>query len=167
MTSVLERQAGRARGRAIQQEVEDLCQHVFVRLFERDGRALRAWRPDGGRNLPNFVRWFAVQQVAMTLRSGRSNPWTDDPWPAHDIQEMATPDAGPARRIEARSQLDALLALLQTELDSRQWQLFVLLFVEDRSVEEVCAETQLKPADVYQWRRRLRQRVTRLAATIE
>src|SRR4051812_50171744 len=53
------RLAGR---RVVRQEVEDLSQEVFLALFDRDARVLRAWRPERG-SLESFVGRIAERVV--------------------------------------------------------------------------------------------------------
>src|SRR5687767_4627167 len=81
---VLQR-AGRASGRNTRQEVDDMTQEVFATLFDDGGKALRAWQPDRGLSLQNFVGLIAERTAVSILRSGRRSPWTEDPTLSTDL----------------------------------------------------------------------------------
>lgn len=74
-----------AGGCDVRQEVEDLCQDVFLALFSRDARVLRDWQAEGGSSLESFVGLLAERQVLSFLRSGRAEtsgnaPQARSPW---------------------------------------------------------------------------------------
>src|SRR5262245_25583265 len=60
-----------AAGRDLRQEVEDMSQDVFAFLFQDGARALRAWEPERGLSLANFVGLLAERRTLSTLRSAR------------------------------------------------------------------------------------------------
>lgn len=143
------------RGRDVGQEVADLTQDVFAALFVEDARALRSWDPDKGMSLLNFVGMLAERRVASILRSGkdRMSGWLSAD--GADPPGVVGPTADAA--VPARLLLQQLLEALEATLSPRAMELFVRLYVEEQSVEEVCAQTGLKPAAVHQWRHRLRE----------
>lgn len=157
----------RARDRNARQEVEDLTQEVFASLFEDGGRALRAWNPSRGLSLANFVGFLAERQVLSILRSGRKSPWTEDPTLDEDLADLGPDVPGPDLRFASRELLVALLDRLRLELSPLGMQLFQLLYVEERSIEDVRAITGMQADAVYAWRSRLGKRVRRLAAELE
>ncbi len=144
-------------GRDIHAEVEDLVQDVFLHLFDRDGRVLRSWQPGPGRlSLNNFVGLVAKCQTLSFLRSGRRNAWKEELATGEEIERVAEePDA--EEIVASREELRLLLDRMCERLSSLGWHLFVLLFVQELSVEEVTAETGLSAAAVYAWRSRLRR----------
>src|SRR5262245_39126253 len=85
---LLSRRVGSASGRNVRQEVEDLTQEVFLVLFADGGKVLRSWEPERGLTLPNFVGLVAERQTASILRSGKRNPWREDPTLAEDFEQM-------------------------------------------------------------------------------
>jgi RNA polymerase sigma-70 factor (ECF subfamily) len=150
------RSGARARqGRDVRQGIEDLTQDVFAALFADDGRALRAWDPARGLSLANFVGLVAEHQVASILRSGRRNPWTEEPMLAEDLDAAMTTVDRTERTVHSRELLAALAERLRTVLTPRGLLLFQLLLVEEQSVESVCASAGMTPDAVYAWRSRL------------
>lgn len=156
----------RVESRDHRQEIRDFVQDVFVSLLAKDGKTLRAWDPERGRSLDSYVRLIARRQVAATLRSGKRNPWADKPV-AGDELERELPDthaeAATSAQFESVEQLDRTLDGLRSRLDDRGMLLFQMLYVEERSVEEVMATTEMTRDAVYAWRSRFRKLVAKLA----
>jgi RNA polymerase sigma-70 factor (ECF subfamily) len=160
----LHRRGGAARQGAAQQ-LDDLVQETFVALFADDARPLRAFDPSRGVPLTEFVGMIAEHQVASILRSGRRNPWTEEPMAA-DTMERVT-GAGGAPPIESivatRQILDQLMVAIRAELTPRGLELFEMLYVESQAVEHVSAKTGMSMDAVYAWRSRLGKLVRQLA----
>lgn len=152
---VLLRSTGSAKGRDVRQEVADMAQDVFAALFEDDGRVLRTWSPDRGASLDNFVGLVATRQAMMTLRSRRRSPWTEDPTAPPDLGAAAGGTAPAGRRVHDRALLAAVLERIRAGLSPKGQRMFQLLMIEQRTVDEVCAETGSKAPAVYAWRSRL------------
>lgn len=164
---VLHRHRGRAAGRTLRQEVDDLSQETFVELFEHGARTLRSWDPSRGLPLASFVQVVAERVTLSVLRSGRRSPWTEDP--VEDAGADLAPDSGtrPDRRVASREALVQVLERLKQELSPRGWELFHALFVEEREVPAICEAFAMQPDAVYAWRSRLGKRIRALAAEIE
>jgi len=160
------RRSGAARGREVRQELEDLVQEVYLSLFADDGRVLRAWDPARGLSLANFVGLVAERQAIAVLRSGRRSPWTEDPTEEEALDRERRDTGGPEVRVESRELLERLLDRLKAELSPKGLWLFTLLFVRERTVPEVRAETGMSDAAVYAWRSRLAKLSRRLAAEL-
>lgn len=157
---VLLRRPG-SRSRSLRPVVEDLVQEVFVALFSADARVLRDWQPERGLSLANFVGLVAERHTLAVLRSARRNPWTEEPMPLSSLDSSSLrPD--PEEAAASREGLQVLLARLQEDLSPLGWKIFELLFVLDRSVQEVVRETHLSADAVYAWRSRLRRRARAL-----
>jgi len=156
----------RVEGRDPRQEVRDFVQEVFVQLLSKDGKTLRAWDPERGRSLDSYVRLVARRQVAAILRSGRKSPWADKPV-AGDELDRSLPDLGAgaatAAKLESVEELDRVLDGLRQRLDERGMLVFRMLYIEERSVEEVMAATAMTRDAVYAWRSRFRKIVATLA----
>src|SRR5438477_652075 len=75
----LVRGRGGGRGRDPRQELGDLVQDVLLLLFRDDERILRAWRPERGLSLLNYVGLVAEREVRQIAESGRRSPWSLDP----------------------------------------------------------------------------------------
>lgn len=167
LTPVIQARVARtllARGlRRARVQVEDLTQDVFLTLFENDGRVLRTWEPGKGLSLDNFVGLVATRRTLSHLRSGRNTAWREDP--TLDDEAAPVPPAdepGPEERATSRDTLRRLLDRLREDLSPQGWQLFRLLYVGERSVEETCRETGLSSDAVYAWRSRLRRHARRV-----
>lgn len=158
--SYLLRQRGRAAGRDVRQEIDDLVQQVYLALFDHEGRALRAWRPDGGRSLEVFLARFGVFQASSILRTGKLSPWTESPTESQDLLELDALQAlDPLAGLDERRLVSRLRQRLEAELSAADLQLFQALYVEDREVDAICQELGINEPALYQRKRRLRQRV--------
>ena len=151
---------------AVRGRVEDLTQDVFVTLFDRQGKVLADWRPELGLSLLNFVGLVARRRTISTLRSGRRNPWKEEPTLIEELDGVAN-DASPEIHAVSRDTLLRLGRRLQEELTPLGWQLFELLFLKGRSVAEVRRSTGMSAAAVYAWRSRLRRLARRVARELE
>jgi hypothetical protein len=165
--AILRQRATRAQGPRAREEVRDLTQEVFAALFDDDAKALRAWRPDAGLSLANFIGLIAEHQVANIFRSGKRRPWSEALLFDQDIDGMA--EGGPAidRRIASRQLYAQLLERLRAELTPRGLELFHLLIVQEKPVDDVCASTGMSGDAVYAWRSRLMKLVRKLAAELD
>ncbi len=158
--------AARADSRDPRQDIADFVQEVFVVLLGDGGKTLRAWDPERGRSLDSFVRLVARRHVATILRSGRRSPWTDKPTAHEDLEREHVGSSG-SGRFASVEQLDRLLEALRERLDDRGVRLFEMLYVEERSVEDVMATTEMTRDSVYAWRSRFRKMVAKLAEVRE
>lgn len=161
--TLLCRRARAGAGRDVRQEVEDLTQDVFLALFSRGSHVLRSWQAERGLSLENFVGLVAERQVVSFLRSGRRNPWKEDPSPVEEL-DAAAPDSGPEETAASREQLGLLLDRLREKLTPLGHQIFLLLFVRELSIPEAMAATGLSADAVYAWRSRLRRLARQLLA---
>jgi RNA polymerase sigma-70 factor (ECF subfamily) len=157
---------GRRQGRNLRQDIEDFSQEVFVALFSDNAKALRAWDPARGMSLASFVGLIADHQVATILRSGRRNPWTEEPTAADDLDAHAGNADAPDRRVYSREVLVALHERLRAELTPRGMALFQMLIAEERSVDEACAATGMTADAIYAWRSRLAKLIRRIGDEI-
>lgn len=161
--ALMRRKSTRDQRRDVAQEVGDLSQEVFLALFDDDARALRAWNPERG-PLGAFVALIADHQVFSIFRSGKRRPWSDD------IDVIAEPEAveadakNPETRAASKEALDNLLDRLRAELTPKGFDLFTRLYIEEQSVETVCADLGMTVDAVYAWRSRLSKVVRGIAA---
>jgi RNA polymerase sigma factor (sigma-70 family) len=153
-----------AGGRDVRQEVEDLSQEVFLTLFSRDAHVLRGWQAERGLSLESFVGLVAERQVLSFLRSGRRNPWKEDPTLMEGELEPEAPESGPEEAAASREHLSLLLDRLREELSPLGRRLFDLLFLQELSQAEVQAASGLSADAVYAWRSRLRRLAQKLLA---
>ncbi len=167
VTRVLYRYAGSARGRDIRQEADDMVQEVFLALFDKDGKVLRSWDPARGMSLANFVGLVAQRTALQVMRSGRRNPWTEDPTLAETLDVEPARDAPADRRVGARQAFDVLLDRLGERLSPLGMSLFQELLVRQRGVVEVAEARGMSTAAVYAWQGRLKKLVRGLASEVE
>jgi RNA polymerase sigma-70 factor (ECF subfamily) len=148
--------ASRERSRRdVRQEVEDMTQTVFLCLFADGGRLLLRWDPARGLGLRSFVALLARRRTVAHLRTRRRNPWSEEST-EHDTLDLHPAANGEPESIAVRREtVAALSARLRTRVSPRGAELFELLFLEERSTEDVCALTGLTPGAVYGWRTRL------------
>ncbi len=156
------RRAPSGRSGSVRQEVEDLTQEVFASLFAKNGHVLRCWDPERGLSLLNFVGLVAEREVTSILRSGRRNPWTEDPMDAPKLQTK-TVTQSPERAVESREMFKIMLDKLRTELSPLGFRIFELLWCEEKSTDAVCEELNMSPDAVYAWRSRIRKLAKKLA----
>jgi RNA polymerase sigma-70 factor (ECF subfamily) len=147
----------RSEFRDAHQEVQDFVQEVVLTLIVDDGKVLRCWDPQRGRTLESFVRLVARRRVNAILRSGRGNPWADEPMAGEDLEHHASDDSALSKRVESTDTLARVLDRLDERLDTRGKQLFRMLYVEERSIEEVAESTAMTREAVYSWRCRFRK----------
>lgn len=157
---VLARLAGAA-SPGVCSQVEDLTQEVFMLLFAEGGRVLRSWRPERGLSLENFAGLVACRRAISLLRTGRREAWKEDPT-LDEEQEQPSPEADPEAQAASRQELRLLLERLREELSPLGWQLFDLLLIRGRGVEEVERATGMSRDALYAWRSRLRRLAKRL-----
>ncbi len=163
--TLLTHQSHLAGGRNVRQEVEDLTQDIFLSLFANDGRVLHRWQAERGLSLQNFVGLVSERQVASALRSGKRNPWKEEPTPTEDLDAAALDD-GPEEVTASREQQRLLLDGLRERLSPLGRRLFELLFVQELSVPETMAASGLSADAVYAWRSRLRRLARELLAEL-
>ncbi|HEY2295483.1 MAG TPA: hypothetical protein VGM86_32670 [Thermoanaerobaculia bacterium] len=147
------------------QEVEDLTQEIFLSLFAREGHVLRSWQAERGLSLENFVGLVSQRHVMSFLRSGKRNPWKEEPVPAADLDRPA-PGSDPEEDTASREQLRLLLERLREKLSPLGCHLFELLFVQELSVTETMASSGLSAGAVYAWKSRLGRLAQELLAEL-
>lgn len=149
-----------AQGRSARQELEDLVQDVFTALFDRSAKLLQSWDPSRGRSLESYVRLVARSRALDVLRSRRRSPWQAEPMDHAQIDELAEPAAAvQTDRTAAREKLVALQQALPALLSTRDFTLFLALFVEERQPADVALDVGMTAGAVYQWSSRFRRQV--------
>lgn len=160
------RRRSQARGRDLGPDLEDLVQEVFAALFADEGKALLSWDATRGLSFINFVGFLAEREVAMRMRTGRRNPWTEDPTLDTTLVFLRGVSPSDEDRVEARDVLRALSDRLRERLSPLGRQYFQLLLVEDRPIQEVSLQTGTSVDALYAWRSRLRRVLRELRAEI-
>ncbi len=150
----------------LRQLVEDLVQEVFMALFDNRAATLRSWDPARGTTLESFVGMVAERRAISHLRSGRKNPWKEEPTLPEELDVMVSGSAS-EKLVASRELLGEILRRLEAELSPLGWKVFRLLFIEQRSVAEVGREADLSADAIYAWRSRLRRLARRLRRELE
>ena len=170
LLATIEREVGhllrrRAVGRGdAREELRDLVQEVLLSLFERDARELRRWDPARGRSLDSFVRLVARRRAARLLaRRGGSSAVATLLAAEGEAAEIEADDQLLADRLEGRSELGVVLDGLYAEMGPRDFELFDLLFLEEREPQEVAEALEMTRGAVNAWRYRMRKLARRLA----
>jgi RNA polymerase sigma factor (sigma-70 family) len=141
------------------QELRDLVQEVLLSLFEHDCRELRRWDPQRGRSLDSFVRLIARRKAARILGQKKGNPWAEQPLDPSSIESDEVDAEADAllRRLEHRDELGAVLDMLHAHMRPRDFELFDLLFVQERDPVEVAEALNMTRGAVNAWRYRTRK----------
>ncbi len=150
-----------ARGRDRQQDVIDLVQEVLISLFEKDGQELRRWDPARGRSLESFARLVARRRVARMLTQFRGNPWSLVP-----VDVVGDAIDEPEARLEDRADLEVVLDGLYAGMDTRDAELFELVFVDELESDEIAKRMGMTSGAVNAWRYRVRKVARRLATDL-
>lgn len=161
------RRRGLGRRQDLEDEVLDLTQQVFVALLTGDGRLLRSWDPARGLSLQNFVGLVAEQVAAAALRGRGGGRRRDEPVPPEDLEGSgADSSRSPERLVASQEMITAVFAAARARLSGQGLALFEWLFVEGRTVDEVCADARMSADAVYAWRSRLGRLVQSIAVEL-
>jgi RNA polymerase sigma-70 factor (ECF subfamily) len=159
---VLLRTGGRGRRGDIRQEVEDLAQEVFERLFDQGGKTLLTWDHERGLTLLQYVGMISEREVISILRSKRRSPYTERPTEEGQLEESAHHDDAFEAQLLTRQMATALFARLRTTLSPLGFRVFELLFCHEHSPEAVGRELGMTADAVYAWRSRIRKTARQL-----
>jgi RNA polymerase sigma-70 factor (ECF subfamily) len=167
--ALLRRSGSRGRGGAPRSELDDMTQEVFVRLFAHGARVLRAWDPERGLSLVNFVGLVAEREVSNVFQSNRRAPWSDKLELREDMEaeEAWTIHLGDERRHIYRDLLVKVCRRLDAWLSPRGRELFDELYLEERPLAEVAADFDMKPSAIYAWRNRVGRRARELLEELQ
>lgn len=151
--------------RNIREEVEDLTQDVYGALFDRDAKVLRAWDPERGLSLLNFVGLVARRRANATLATKKRNPWSEEPMESGTVERILPQVAQADRALEAKQILQIAFTDVAATQSERGKRMLVLMFQNQLSNEEIQLETALSIDAIYQWRSRLTKQLrTRITA---
>ncbi|MEW6273083.1 MAG: sigma-70 family RNA polymerase sigma factor [Thermodesulfobacteriota bacterium] len=161
--SVIFQQFGRPSRR---EEIEDICQDVFLALFDQDARKLRQYQGRNGCSLASWLRVVANRLTIDRLRREGRTVSLDDPnniesWRVREVQPDAKP--GPEPQVE-EAQRAARVRELIAQLPPKD-QLFVQLFYfQGLPIEEVANTIGITTNAAYVRKMRLHEKLRRLVA---
>ncbi|MEZ4301053.1 MAG: sigma-70 family RNA polymerase sigma factor [Polyangiaceae bacterium] len=154
VVAVLSRSRGAAKGRPLRQEVDDFVQEVFTALFASQAKELRRWRPEIA-PLESFVRGIAYCDAISILRSRKSSPYTEDPTAPDALDPIPESEPSPESATISRDMLNRLVGSLRDKLGPRGTEVFELLILRERPIDEVCHVLAMSEDAVYAWRSRI------------
>jgi len=159
---LLSRWPGSASSVRVRQDMEDMVQEVFAFLLGNGARRLLAWDPDKG-SASTFFGLLAERWLMNMLSSRKRNPWSETPSSNEKLQDCV--DIRPVKNDEEnfRNLLLALGRQLVQRLSARDLQLFDLMYVQALDDKVVRQRTGLSRDALYQARKRLLERVRKMA----
>jgi len=152
--------------RDVRQDTLDLTQEVLARLFAADAQVLRNWDPQRGASLANFIGLVAEREALSAVRSGRRTPFREEPTEALTL-ERSPGATDEERRLASRQLLRQTLARLRDELSPLGYQVFRMLWCEQKTTEQVQRELGMSADAVYAWRSRIRRKARALSRDLE
>lgn len=162
--SVIFQQFGRP---SRKEEIEDLCQDVFLSLFDQDARKLRQYQGRNGCSLASWVRVVANRLTIDRLRREGRTVSLDDPGNAETSRVRdAHPDArpGPEPQVEEARRAQRVREMIE-DLPSKD-QVFVRLFYfQGMPIEEVANTIGITTNAAYVRKMRLHEKLRRIATT--
>ena len=150
--------------KTVRLEVEDLVQDVWETLFRDNWRVLRHYQPDRGASLKTFVGLVSRRVAIDALRSGRRNPWREQPSPPQHLETNAPLPVSLEQRVQDRNLLEHVYGQLEIELGAKGRSALESLFAEGLSIEEASERTGMTKSALYTWRKRITQRARSLLA---
>lgn len=118
-----------------------------------------------GLSLRNFVGLVAEREVSTIMRSGKRNPWVEEPSAPEDLRESGESD-DIEEVFASRESLLLIVTRLRENLSPLGLQLFELLLVEGLDVGEVTNRMGMSSTAVYAWRSRLTRQARDIAAKL-
>lgn len=162
--SVIFQQFGRP---SRKEEIEDLCQDVFLSLFDQDARKLRQYQGRNGCSLASWVRVVANRLTIDRLRREGRTVSLDDPGNAETSRVRdAHPDArpGPEPQVEEARRAQRVREMIE-DLPSKD-QVFVRLFYfQGMPIEEVANTIGITTNAAYVRKMRLHEKLRRIASS--
>ena len=148
------------------EEIEDLCQDVFLALFDQDARKLRQYQGRNGCSLASWIRVVANRLTIDRLRREGRTVSLDDPNNVESSRvREAEPDAKPGPEpLVAEAQRAAKVREMIGQLPPKD-QLFVQLFYfQGLPIEEVAQTIGITTNAAYVRKMRLHEKLRRLVS---
>lgn len=152
--------------RDVRQEVEDLVQTVFSILFENGGRVFFDWDPARGKSFNGYIALVADSRLCSLLRTRKGRVWPDEPTEEDALESSAEVSLGPEPVVHSREELEIVLRRFREVASERAYEMFVLLYVEERGAEEVSALTGMSVENVHAHKSRLGKLARRVASEV-
>lgn len=161
--SVIFQQFGRP---SRKEEIEDICQDVFLALFDQDARKLRQYQGRNGCSLASWLRVVANRLTIDRLRREGRTISLDDPnniesWWVREAQPDAKP--GPEPQVE-EAQRAARVRELIAQLPPKDQMFVQLFYFQGLPIEEVANTIGITTNAAYVRKMRLHEKLRRLVA---
>ena len=165
--ATLFRHRWQADGRNIQQEIDDFVQDTLISLLNNDAHVLRSWDPDLGLSLASYVRLVAERQVSSALRTGKRNPWKESPCIGPSLERatcsrhayisvnLSLKSHDIEGQYESKEILATLCSHFEKQLSLLGQTIFTRLYIDEKTINEICDELGMSSDAVYAWKSRL------------
>ena len=148
---------------SVRQEVEDLTQDIFARLFANEGEVLRSWDESKGMSITGYVGLIAERECISMVRSKKRNPYTERPTEAEPLEHLGPATPGAETEVLTRQMAKTLCSRLHASLSPLGFTVFEKLFCHEQDPESVCQELGMSADALYAWRSRIRKTARALA----
>jgi RNA polymerase sigma-70 factor (ECF subfamily) len=149
------------------QDLEDLHNTVFLRLFEQDCRKLRQYQGKNGCSLASWIRMIAVRTVLDHLRKKGVDAmvWQKKCLPLEDLPELEADEAEPGVEME-KAEKERVLREGMQSLPPR-YRLFMKLHLEQGlPVSEVAEAMRLSVGNAYTLKHRAVEKLKSYVASV-
>jgi RNA polymerase sigma-70 factor (ECF subfamily) len=148
------------------EEIEDLCQDVFLALFDNDARKLRQYQ---GRNGCSLASWLRVVANRFTIdrlrREGRTvsldDPESRESWRVRETEPDSRP--GPEPQVETAERAAKVRELVM-QLPAKDQMFVQLFYFQGLPIEEVADALGITTNAAYVRKMRLHEKLRRLVA---
>ena len=149
-------------------DVEEITQDLLTFLFADRARVLLSWDANRGLSLANYIG-LVVERAATRILQTRSRHLFLTTSDSVCVVEEDVADCGPGPEavFSAREYVEKLVDRIRRELSGRGEELFEMLLLEQRPVDEVCSLTGLSRDATYTWRSRIANLAKRIANEVE
>lgn len=142
------------------EDIEDLRNLVFIRLFEKDCRRLRAYDKDAGLNLAGWIRMITVRIVLNNLKKKgfHSLGWREK---QIEYDDSLSGLFSQKRNLDAEERLCQLKKAME-ELPSRDRLVLKLFYFHELSMPEIASYVHRSVANTYTIKSRALVRLKKL-----
>jgi RNA polymerase sigma-70 factor, ECF subfamily len=148
------------------EEIEDLCQDVFLALFDQDARKLRQYQGRNGCSLASWIRVVANRLTIDRLRREGRTVSLDDPnnWETSRVREVE-PDRrpGPEPQVEEAERASKVREMI-LQLPPKDQAFVQLFYFQGLPIEEVARTIGITTNAAYVRKMRLHEKLRRLVS---
>jgi DNA-directed RNA polymerase specialized sigma24 family protein len=151
------------------EDVDEIAQEVMALLFASNSRLLHAWDSCRGLSFNNYVGLVAERSASRILRVRlrRGEGGLDTVPGCVSDSEVEDSVPGPEDVFATREYSQIVVRRILNQLSPFGGELFELLVIKDRAVEDVCELMSLSREATYTWRSRLAKLARRVAKEVD